>query len=108
MELACRNVMELGFPMDGSLTVDAQLKAVSLAYCQQREIVLTLQLTASIQEFATERGMTFPEAMYTMAQHGAHDKVNRDIKENHELANKYRKELQEAIEENKKPTNGDR
>jgi len=104
MELACRNVEELGFPMDGKLTVDAQLKAVSLAYCQQREIVLMLQLTESVHKFGEERGLTFPEALFALAELGAHDKVNADIKNNHNLSLRYRAELKEALEEKNPPS----
>jgi uncharacterized protein YigA (DUF484 family) len=91
MDLAAKNLEEAGIYEQPTMAV--QLKAVSLAYVQQREIVLMLQITEETTRYANENEVTFPEAMYRLAQMGAHENVQRDLKEMHKLSVQYKKEL---------------
>lgn len=95
-KLAEQNLVELGF--QAPVVAAAQAVAVSLAFCQQRELVLMMELNRRVAAEAEATGQAFAEMLFDASNRSIYAPVMKDIDRAHRQGKEYRKQLQEYLE----------
>ena len=96
-KLAEQNLVELGF--SAPIPAAAQAVAVSLAFCQQRELVLMMELNRRVAAEAEATGQSFAEMLFDASNRAIYAPVMKDIDRAHKQSKDYRRQLREYLEE---------
>jgi len=98
VRLAEQNLRDAGFTTEPSAA--AQAVAVSLAFCQQYEMSLVVELNKRVAQEAEATGQEFTSVLFDAANKTIYAPVMKAIDQAHKQAAKYVKQLREFQEAN--------